>query len=42
MMSGTRSIVTQRSWSCWRVVMSAMVRPDSRVSLGEEPHLRGA
>ena len=32
MMSGTRSIVTQRSWSCWRVVMSAMVRPDSRVS----------
>ena len=31
MISGTRSIVTQRSWSCWRVVMSAMLRPDSRV-----------
>ena len=32
MISGTRSTVTQRSWSCCRVVTSAMVRPDSRVS----------
>ena len=27
MASGTPSIVTQRSWICWRVVTSAMFRP---------------
>ena len=31
MTAGTVSMVTQRSWTCWRVVMSAMSRPDSRV-----------
>ena len=40
MTSGTPSIVTQRSWTCWRVVMSAMFRPDSPRDLAEEPHLR--
>jgi len=28
--AGTRSSVTQRSWICWRVVTSAIGRPDAR------------
>ena len=36
MTSGTRSIVSQRSWICWRVVTSAMSPPDSFVISAEQ------
>ena len=42
MTSGTPSMVSQRSWTCWRVVMSATFRPESGGDLAEEPSLRRA